>query len=683
MKNKLVNFAVLSAMLIAGMAFSPALRGEKKDFTFNSMYSFKSIGGLSLSPDGKRLLFSVRKRSAESNRSQSLVQITDLNGKNPVEITNNGRGIWNIQWIEGGKKLAFLSSAKNGVQVFTRDLQTGRIAQITDYKTGIVNYVWSPTNKGLAFVTRVYPENNAPDYYISRKAREKKIKHTGKLYSTLLYRPYSVWDDGTVTHVFYMDFESKKVIDVTPGKYNAPAKFLGSGGDIAFSSDGKTLAYTMNKDKVQALSTNNDVFTVRLDGSGCKKISTSKGNDTRPLYSEDGKYMAYLEMIQPQHEADQKDVILINLKTKKRINLTKDLDRTISSFFFAHKSKYMYFSCGDSGYNSLYKVKLPGGKMEKILGDIAFSSVNIDKKGKNIYLVKSDSDTPGDLYCYNVKKKKFSQLTSYGSELTDNYKMGTTESFWFKGAYGDSVQGFVTFPYGYDRNKKYPLVMLFHGGPEGAWKDSYSDYGGNVHLISGQGYVVVKMNPHGSNTYGLKFQDAIHQKWGRVDVEDVNKCLDYLFKKYPFIDSSRVAAMGRSYGGFLCNYLNGVSDRFRCFVSTDGIFDNVMSYYSTDELWFMEREFGGTPTESPEVYRMSSPATFVKNFKTPTLVIHGGRDYRLDDSQGFAMYTALKRNGVPAQLLYFPDEPHYFRKTLNWKYVYKCKLEWLAKWLNN
>lgn len=652
----------------------------KITLTFDSLYSFKNVGNLQLSPNGNLLIYNTRQTDVKTGKSNSQIWVMDVSGKNKKEILKKNTSKWNLRWIENGKKIAFVTNTDKNTQVFTITLVSGEINQITNYKYGISNFVWSPSGKGLAFTSKVYPENNSKEYFIKKKKELKSVKHSGKLYDTLLYRPYSRWDDGTVSHIFYYSFEDNNVVDVTPGKECTPASHLG-GNDVQFSTDGKTIAFTMKTDIIKAISTNNDIYTVDINGNNRKQITTKKGNDLDPRFSPDGKYLLYLEMATPQYEADQKDIILINLKNGKRENLTTKLDRTLRSATWSSNSKYIYINYADSGYSVLSKINVKTKKISILLKDAVFYGAVTDPRGKNVYMTKSYSDKPGEIFSYNVKKKSFKQLSNYSDKFVRNYTLGHNEIFWFTGGDGDKVQGFLTFPPDYDKTKKYPLVMIFHGGPEGAWNNAYSNYGGNAHLISNQGYIVAKINPHGSNSYGLAFQKRLLGSWGEIDIEDVLKGLNYLVKSYPSIDENKVAGMGRSYGGFLVNMLNGKTDKFKCFISVDGIFDHVMSYYTTDELWFPESEFKGTPETNLETYRKSSPLTYVKNFKTPALIIHGGRDYRVDPSQGFSMYTALLRKGIASQLLFFPDEPHYFRKLETWRYNYEIRFKWLKKWL--
>jgi dipeptidyl aminopeptidase/acylaminoacyl peptidase len=682
MKNLCKYFLVIPTLILffTWSLFSTQVNA-KSPVTFDSLYSFESVTDVQLSPDGKWITFVTQKSSVEENKSLSRIWLMEVSGKNMKKISPEEKSAWQPCWVEQGKGIAFLSVAASNVQVFSYDIASGNIKQVTDYASGIKDFLWSPTNEGLAFVSPVYPGDNSLEYYLEQKKKEAGVPHSGKLYEKLLFRPYSVWDDGTITHIFYFNFKDGSITDVTPGDQYAPTSHLGGSRDISFSADGKTIAFTMNTDPVKTISTNNDVFSADLSGQHRKRISTGKGSDVNPRFSPDGKYFLYTQMAREQYESDQKDIILIDLKSGSRKNLTENFDRTLSQIFWLKNSKHIYFTCDDKGYNSFYVIDVSPGQMNCLLENVCFSSVNIDSNGKNIIMIKSTPNRPGEVCHYDIKSKTYTQLTHFSDDFVTGCDLAKTETFWYRGAKNDPVMGFISFPADFDKNKKYPLIFLFHGGPEGAWTANYSNYVANIHLMAARGYITVKINPHGSSSYGLAFQEAILGNWGIVDVEDVLKGLDYLIKEYPCIDPGRIAGLGRSYGGFLVNYLNGKTNRFKCFIAVDGIFDQVLGYYTTDELWFMENEFKGTPFTSPEIYKRSSPMTYVENFNTPCLVIHGGRDYRVDLSQGIAMYTALQRKGVPSQLLIFPDEPHYFRKLQTWKYVYQVQFEWLERWL--
>ncbi|MBU1100225.1 MAG: S9 family peptidase [Bacteroidetes bacterium] len=650
--------------------------------TFESLYSFDYITDVKLSPDAAQLAIVSRLGDVEANQSKYSIYIMNVDGGNLKLAAEKVHYSTNLTWVSD-TEIAYKGWTQSGSQVVKANIITGDKTVVTSIPQGVGDFVWSPTGKGLALVTDVYPEDNSFEYYEKREKEKSEKKHSGLLYDKLLFRPYYKYDDGTITHLFYQDLTSGKLTDVTPGKDCAPSSHLNGAKDIAFSSDGKSVAFTMNTDPVKALSTNNDVFVVNIDGTKRKRITTSKGNDNDPRFSPDGKYLFYHQMARELYESDQRDIILVDLKTDERINLTKDFDRTLRETFWSKDSEKIFFTCGDKAKNALYQIEIGNGNITKLVDGESFENVNIDEEKGIVYLTMSRVNKPGEVYSYNLGDKEYTQLTHFADEFVDKYQLSESETFWYEGGQGDMVHGFITYPVDYDPAKKYPMVMLFHGGPEGAWSESFSNYGWNDQLMAANGYFVVKINPHGSSSFGMKFQEDLLGKWGVIDIEDVLKGLDFVLAKYPSIDPERVGGLGRSYGGFLVNMLNGKTDRFKCFVSVDGEVDQVMGYYATDELWFPHTEFKGSPLDSPEIYKQSSPITFAANFKTPALILHGGRDYRVDLSQGIAMHTALQLNNVPSQILIFPDEGHYYLKLQTWKYAYEVQFEWLERWLKN
>lgn len=678
-KNK--TWIVFSAIFFIIHTFVFASEA-KKILTFDSLYSYERAVSVAISPGGSQLLITSQRSIIEENHSQTIFRLTDLQGKNERILNFGQMKAWNLKFIGDGQRIAFIAIAgKEAPQVFTIRLNTGEITQITHHSPGIRDFQWSPVDDGLVFVSPIYPENNTIEHYHAEKKRRSEQKHGGLLYNHLLFRPYNYWDNGEITHIYHQRFSDNKTTDVTPGPYFAPSSHLGGARDLELSPDGRVLAFTMNTDPVKAISTNNDVFTVSVDGTGLAKRSESPGNDNDPRFSPDGKYLLYLQMARAQYEADKKDIILLDLKTGVRQNLTASLDRSADWFMWSRNARLIWFTCMDQGLSALYQIEIKSGKLTKMLDNRYFSSVTADAEGKNFYLLTGDCDTPDEVYCWNAKTLALTPLTHFSQEFLAGFQTGRTETFWYNGERNDRVMGYITFPPNMETGRKYPMVMLFHGGPEGAWSGNFSNYGWNSHLMAANGYITVKINPHGSSSYGMAFQEALLGDWGGVDVEDVLTCLDYLKTVQPAIDMERVGALGRSYGGYLVNMLNGKTNRFKCFVSVDGILDQFVNYYATDELWFVESEFKGTPLTSPEIYKKSSPMTFAANFKTPALIIHGGRDFRVDLSQGVGMFTLLQRQGIPSQLLVFPDESHYFTRIQTWKYAYEVQFNWLARWL--
>ena len=669
------------AFLFIFLSGSMHAEAQRQPLTFESLYSFATPKDLDLSADGRLLVYTVTRSDVATNSGSSAVWMMSSDGKNKRLIRE---GAYSPRWIPGSKKIVFLAEADGFDQLHRYDPASGKLEKLTTIPEGISDYVWSPNGQGVLLSRSVYPEDNSPEYFVRQQAAKKEKKHGGLVFEKLLFRPYNHLDDGTVKHVFYYQFASGRLTDLTPGPYHAPTSHLGGSRDLAFSPDGRTVAYTTNTDPVKAVSTNNDIFLVNIDGSSNRRVTEGRGCDVDPVFSPDGRYLAYSEMARPGYEADQKKLILLDLKSGRRTNLTRDLDLSVDDIIWSRRSAALFITCKEKGFNALYKINLKTGRSTCLVSNRIFSNVALTANEKSFYCITSTTNRPAEIARFDLVEKSFTMLTGLADDFVETYALpGCSEVFWYTGAYGDDVQVFLTKPVPFDPAKKYPLVFLLHGGPEGNWNGSWSNYGGNANLFAAQGYVVVKPNIHGATSFGAKFKEAILNQWGRVDQEDVMKCLDYLIARYPFIDGDKIGASGRSYGGYLVNWLNGQTDRFTCFVSVDGIFDQLMSYYSADELWFPEMEFGGTPMTNREEYMRSSPSTFAQNFKTPTLIFHGGRDYRVDLSQGIAMFTALQRLGVPSKFVYFPDEGHYYYRLQNWKFVYEQQFAWLARFLKN
>ena len=524
--------------------------------------------------------------------------------------------------------------------------------------------------------------------------------------------------------------------DLTPGDYDAPVFSVGGQDDYSFSPDGKEICYTSNHDAMPAASTNNDLFTVPVNFpadatskdvlAATKNITAeNKAADNTPLHSPDGKYIAYRDQQRPGYESDRWRLMLYDRKTGERKNLTEKFDHWIGSFTWAPDSKRIYVVTEDKGEAPVYAVRFDSQTLAEKGYDIAIhqTNINIDElfrgfndnlavtpDGNNLLFTQMSVQYPNRILVQALTFRADGQVRAWrGFERMcgDNPKLGakncstaydddaiahlndavlsqvsmsTLEPFWFMGAHNDKVQGFLVKPPNFDPNKKYPVKFLIHGGPEGAWGDDWS-YRWNPELFAANGYVVIMVNFHGSTGYGQKFIDAINGDWGGAPYEDLMKGLDYVEEHYGFIDKDRECALGASYGGWMVNWILGHTNRFKCIVSHDGMFNTESAYGDTEELWFPEWEFKGTPWTNREMYRKWSPHLFATDFKTPTLVIHSQLDYRLDVSQGFDLFTTLQRQGVPSKMLYFPDEGHWVLKPQNSQLWYKTVNDWVDQWV--
>ena len=466
----------------------------------------------------------------------------------------------------------------------------------------------------------------------------------------------------------------------------------------AISPDGQELAYTSNIDEVEATSTNNEIFTVPIVAAAVsggsppptKKISTSPGADSTPLYSPDGKYIAWRSQARAGFEADKWRLFVQDRQSGKPRDLTEKFDRSAGGFAWRLDSTGLLFTAENQGGAGIFGASIGaegskptgGGPLELHADDLVFG-------GDTLFLSRMSVTAPNEIWRMDSPPKDelstysamdlFKRVTHMNDALLGQIDMQPLESFAFKGANDEEVQGFILKPPGFDPAKKYPLKFLIHGGPQGAWGNSWT-YRWNAELMAASGYVVVMINFHGSTGYGQKFTDSISGDWGGKPYVDLMKGLDYVEKTYPFIDKNREAALGASYGGYMANWLLGHTDRFKCIVSHDGTMNTETSYGATEELWFMEWEFKGPPWKQRELYRKFSPHMFADKFKTPTLVVHGQLDYRLDVSQGFDLFTTLQRLKVPSKMLYFPDEGHWVLKPQNSRLWYKTVNDWVDQW---
>jgi dipeptidyl aminopeptidase/acylaminoacyl peptidase len=482
-----------------------------------------------------------------------------------------------------------------------------------------------------------------------------------------------------------------------------PPFSLGGQDMYAISPDGQEVAYTSNIDEVQATSTNNEIFVVPISGGTANKISTSPGADTTPLYSPNGKYLAWRSQPRAGFEADKWRLLVQDRQSGKTRDLTERFDRWIGSFaWFAHQGiDIIMFSFEDRGNAFIAAafplstsredlVVLPQGGKRREIGNPTYAD-DLAIVGSSLFYTNMSASAPNEIRKIDLPSGDIGLYTGWYAEddhavthmndaLLSQIDMQPLESFTFKGANDEEVQGYMVKPPGFNPNKKYPLKFLIHGGPQGAWGNEWT-YRWNAELFAATGnYVVVMINFHGSTGYGQRFTDSISGDWGSKPYVDLMRGLGYVEKTYPFIDKNREAALGASYGGYMANWILGHTNRFKCIVSHDGMFNTESAYGTTEELWFPEWEFKGPPWKNRQLYRKFSPHLFADKFKTPTLVVHGQNDYRLDVSEGFQLFTTLQRLGIPSKMLYFPDEGHWVLKPQNSRLWYKTVNDWVDHW---
>ena len=754
------RFAFLLVLLVSLPAFSQA----KHPFTFEDMMKLKRVGEPVPSPDGKWVLFAAVDVDLAANKKTSHIWIVPLNsvgtglrsvqaGQSPAttpaeRILIADQDGDRPRWAPDGKRFAFLSNKEGGSQVWIADFDgtSGTVTSVhkhTAIATEAGGELWSPDGKNILFTSDVYPEcDGAPADEADCNARKLKESEDSKvkalIFDRLLYRHWNAYKRGLRSHIFVVSAPTlpksgegwgtpvQFARDLTPGDYDAPVFSLGGQDNYAFSPDGQEICYTSNHDKVEAASTNNDLWIVPVNaGTGsvatgdspvqAKNITADNpASDSTPLYSPDGKYIAYRAQQRPGYESDRFRLMLYDRKTEEKRDLTEenDFDRWVGSFAWMPDSLRILFTAEDMGRQFIYALdvvpkkfpvwpygecELCNSELHELMwtgpysddisvgkdGDIWFTSMSVTGPTRIVHLgpdkICGFHDKQGNSGCIEAPFVVKPPVGSINDAVLSQITMSPLGSFWFEGVKGDKVQGFLVKPPNFDASKKYPVKFLIHGGPEGAWDDDWS-YRWNPELFAANGYVVIMINFHGSTGYGQKFVDAINGDWGGAPFEDLMKGLDYAEKTYPFIDKDRECALGASYGGYMANWVLGHTDRFKCIVSHDGMFNSVSAWGTTEELWFNNWEFKGTPYTNPEMYEKWSPRNAAKNFKTPTLVIHGQLDYRLDVSEGFQLFDTLQVMGVPSKMLYFPDEGHWVLKPQNSQLWYKTVNDWVDQW---
>jgi dipeptidyl aminopeptidase/acylaminoacyl peptidase len=661
--------AWLVLALLPGFLFA-----QKLPFDPNALLKIQRIGDPQISPDGKTVAFSVVTPDVVANKGIHSVWTVPLAGGPPRKLVDNAD---RPRWSPDGKQLYYVGSG----QIWKMNPDgSSAPAQITNLSTEADGEMISPDGKFLLVTSNVFPECGADDACNKKLVdAESQNKVKGRLITGLLYRHWTQWQGKTRSHLLSVSLDNGKAIDLTPGPHDVPPFSLGGPDDYAISPDSKEVCYSMNADDNPATSTNNDLFVVAIDGGQSHKITSNPGADNSPLYSPDGNYLAYRSQARGGYESDKWRLIVIERASGKLTIPTDAIDRAVNSFTWGPDSKRVFFTVTDRGHQAIQFVNVDGGGARiAVSGNNTLDDMQFTSDGKTIVFTRQSGDSPVEICRAASSGGSAVPLTHLNDALLGQYQLTPLEDFWVTGADNSQIQSFVAKPPNFDPTKKYPVIMLIHGGPEGEWGESWS-YRWNYQAFAGAGYVVVMPNPHGSIGYGQKFTEDIKLDWGGKPYDDIMAVTDYT-AKLPYVDPDRIAAAGASYGGYMINWILGHTTRFKCLVSHDGVFDLREEALSTEELWFPTWEFGGMPWENPEIYDRWSPSHYITEFQTPTLVIHSEQDFRIPYSQGLELFTALQMRKVPSQLLVFPDEGHWVLKPGNSAEWYKTVLDWINNW---
>ncbi len=656
---------------------------EKKTIAYPDFVDLKRVDEPAISSDGQWLLYDVRTYTLASNTYSSAIYLQSSDGKTLRQLTGAGKKDLSPTWSPDGKKFAFVSNRSGSYQIWTMSIDGGEPKILTTISTEVsagAGLVWSSDNKFILFASDVFPDcaDDACNEKLNTRMDNSKVK--AKVIDKLPFRVWDSFKDGKRSQLLIADVTTGQTTDIIQGDFDVPPIDLGGSRDFSISPDGKTVAFTMNADPHIAWSTNNDVFTMPINGGEMKKISTSGGADNNPVFSPDGKFIAFNSMRRAGFEADQTDLMIYEMATGKTANLTENFDRSIGKVVWSKDGKSLFLEVEDQGYHVLYQITSTGGQPKKLTEKTYDNLVGLSASG--LISRRTSFTMPHEIFSISTDGKTAKQLTQVNTEKLAMLNLPKADEFWFKGADSANVHGFLLKPPQFDAAKKYAMVYLVHGGPQGAWTNSWS-WRWNPELFAAPGYVVALVNPRGSTGYGQKFTDEITKDWGGRVYVDLMNGVDYLIAANKFIDPDRIGAAGGSYGGYMMNWMNGHTDRFKCFVSHASIMNKYNMYGGTEEMWFEEWETGGPYWEgnNKELYEKMSPYNYVQNFKTPTLVVHGELDYRVPVIEGVNLFQVLQRRNIPSKFLYFPDEGHWILKPQNGQLWYQEVHGWLDRWL--
>ena len=689
-----MRYAVMCAVLLGtvGVSSLPA----KVPFTFDAMMRLARIDDPQVSPDGKFVAFTVQMADLPNNTKPTNIYIVPVAGGSPQRIASDGTSNARPRWTPDSKRIFFTSDRPNtsevvnSTQVWSMNADGSDPRPVTNVPTGADGVSVSPDGNLILFTSDVYPACSAPnatpgiefDAACNKTNLDKEAasKTKVRVYTSLLYRHWNQYQGVRRRHLLIQTLNgSFKVRDLTPGAGNAPPFSLGGPDGYAFSPDSVQIAYAANTDSDLSTSTNSDLFTVSAAGGPAKRITTNPGADEAPLYSPDGRYLAYRTQRRAGYESDQWSLAVIDVQTGKSSTLTDSLDRWVETFTWASDSQRLFFTIDEHGTHPLMMISVDGGAVRTIAqGPTSISSMQFTPHDRIMVYAEQSGSRPVEIYKATSKGGSGVPMTHLNDAILDAYDLTPLENITVDGADSAKVDSFIVKPPNFNPAQRYPALFLIHGGPQGDWGESWT-YRWNAQIFAAAGYVVVMPNPHGSIGYGQAFTDAVNGDWGGRAYADIMATADTV-SALPYVDPNRLVAAGGSYGGYMIDWILGHTNRFKALVSHAGVFDLVSEAGTTEELWFTKWENKGFPWENSALYEKWSPSSFVKNFKTPTLVTQGEIDYRVPIGQSQELFTALQQMKVPSKLVQFPDEGHWVLKPQNSQIWYSTVIDWLNQY---
>jgi dipeptidyl aminopeptidase/acylaminoacyl peptidase len=681
---------LVTASLLA-LTTTPALAQTTTPHPFDAhdLVMMDRVSDPQLSADGGRAAFTVRSADYAANKGVTSVWTLDLTkaGAQPQRLTAPELNASAARFSPDGKTLYF-SAEESGVnQLWKIPAAGGAATQITHLPVGIDNYRISPDGNTLLFSAQVFEDCENLACTKARLDSVSNDKATGRIYDRLFVRHWNAWSDGRRSQLFIMPLAgSGEPLHLTKGiDGDIPSKPFGDESEYSFSPDGRTVYFDVRiAGRTEPWSTNFDIYSIPADGSSAPKNLTAANLawDATPVPSKDGRTLYYLAMKTPGFESDRFAIMALDLATGAKREIDPHWDRSPGGLSLSDDGRTLYTTVDDEGMHPLYAIDIASGTPRKVLS--GGTVIGFAIAGDRIVAARQDFKHPTDLYSLDTRgaksAEKLTQLTRFNADRLRDIRFGDSEFFTFTSTHGDTVQGYVMKPVGYQPGRKYPVAFLIHGGPQGAWNEDFH-YRWNPQAYAGAGFAVVAINPRGSTGYGQAFTNAVSGDWGGGPLEDLKQGWAAALQKYSFLDGNNACALGASYGGYMVYWMAGVWNQpWKCFVDHDGVFDSRMMYYATEELWFEEHEHGGTQFEHPENYEKFNPVHHISEWRVPMLVIHSGHDFRIPETQGLGAFTALQRRGIPSKLLYFPDESHWVQKPQNSVLWHQTVIDWMKQW---
>ena len=656
-----------------------------RPFRFDELAKAQRIGGFDLSPDGKWIAYTVGTPAVLENRTRAAIWLASAGGGSPPrQLTSGETRDFDALFSPDGRRIAFISTRDGSPQIWTLDVADpagGEPAKATSFPTGVNGFKWSPDGRWFLITSDVFPDCSDVACLEERKKRRESSPTKARVSERLLFRHWDSWKEGMRSHVWKVPASGNDApVDLTPGDRDVPPFDVGGALDFDVSPDGRDFVYAANADRVEALSTNSDLWLVPFAGGGTPRNLTDANDafDGTPKFSPDGKWIAYRAQRRPGFEADRFRLVVYDRATGASRELASGLDDWVEDYDWSPDSRSIYFLSHRKGRGVILRAPVSSGAAVEVWRGGGPAQIALSPNGGDVFFTASSLSRPPEIFAVAVRGGAARPVVRANDALLRETEMGAVSERFTKSADGRDLHAWLVTPPGFDSSKKYPAVLLIHGGPQGAWTDSWSTRW-NPQVFAAYGYVVYAANPRGSTGFGQEFLDQVSRDWGGRAYEDLMRQADDL-ESLPFVDRSRIGAAGASYGGYMVAWILGHTTRFKALVCHDGIIDTRSMALETEELWFPTWEFGGWPWDS-DLYEKWNPMRFVEKFQTPTLVVTSEKDYRVPFGQGLQLFTALQVRGVPSKILTFPDEGHWVLKPGNSRVWHATVMDWLARYL--